>query len=46
MINDWIDCEPHVKLWNVTKTEKVIPYGVDFKSFPIFEYATRFLFDR
>ena len=46
MINDWIDCEPHMKLWNVTKTEKVIPYGVDFKSFPIFEYATRFLFDR
>ena len=45
MINDWIDYEPHVKLWNVTKTEKVIRYGVDFKSFTIFEYATRFLFD-
>ena len=46
MVNDWIDCEPHVKIWNVTKTEKIIPYGVDFKSFPTFEEAARFLFDR
>ena len=44
IVNDWIDCEPHVKVWNVTKTEKIIPYGVDFKSFPTFEEAARFLF--
>ena len=46
MANDSKDCEPHVKVWNVTKTEKIIPCGVDFKSFPIFEEAARFLFDR
>ena len=28
MVNDSKDCEPHVKVWNVTKTEKIIPYGV------------------
>ena len=46
MVNDSKDCEPHLKVWNVTKTEKIIPYGVDFKSFPTFEEAARFLFDR
>ena len=28
MVNDSKDCESHVKVWNVTKTEKIIPYGV------------------
>ena len=46
MVNDWKDCELHVKVLNVTKTEKIIPYGVDFKSFPTFEEAARLLFDR
>ena len=46
MINDWIDCEPHVQLWNVTKTEKINPYDVNYKSFPTFEEAARFVFDR
>ena len=45
MVNDWKDCEPHMKVWNVAKTEKIIPYGVDFKSFPTFEEVARFLFD-
>ncbi len=41
MVNDSKDCEPHVKVWNVTKTEKIIHYGVDFKSFPTFEEAAQ-----
>jgi hypothetical protein len=36
MVNNSKDCERHVKVWNVTKTEKIIPYGV--------EEAARFLF--
>jgi hypothetical protein len=44
MVNDSKDCEPHLKVWKVTKTEKIIPYGVDFKSFPTFQETARFLF--
>ena len=44
MVTDWRDCEPHVKVWNSTKTEKVIPYGVDFHKFHTFEEAAAFLF--
>ena len=45
IVNHWIDCEPHVKVWNVGKTEKIIPYGVEFKSFNTFEEAASFLFE-
>jgi hypothetical protein len=45
IVNHWIDCEPHVKVWNVGKTEKIIPYGVEFKSFNTFEEAAGFLFE-
>ena len=46
MVNDSKDCEPQLKVWKVTKIEKIISYGVDFKSFPTFEEAARFLLDR
>ena len=45
IVNHWMDCEPHVKVWNVGKTEKIIPYGVEFKSFNTFEEAAGFLFE-
>ena len=44
IVNHWMDCEPHVKVWNVGKTEKIIPYGVQYKSFDTFEEAAIFLF--
>jgi len=45
IVNHWMDCEPHVKVWNVGKTEKIIPYGVQYKSFDTFEEAAIFLFE-
>ena len=40
-----MDCDPHVKVWNVGKTKKTIPYGVEYKSFHTFEEAAGFLFE-
>ena len=41
--DSWTDCEPHVKVWNLTQTEKIIPHGVDFKQFDTFEQAVTFI---
>jgi hypothetical protein len=45
IVSDWRDCEPNVKVWNVSKTEKIIPYGVEFHGFPTFEEAAKYLLE-
>ena len=45
IVSDWRDCEPNVKVWNVFKTEKIIPYGVEFHGFPTFEEAAKYLLE-
>ena len=40
----WEDCELHVKVWNYSRTEALIPSCVEFAKFDHIEDAVRFVY--